>query len=158
MSATAVFPVVVMPFPLAQERAAPMDLALLADEAQGDEVGAAGGAPLPSLTPQRHTLSSLAHSPQVFETTATTTANGGRIFKLSARLLERVARRLILKVPAEEVDVSKVRSHGTLELVAGGLKRRQRCLGGVKALMASLKAAKKPNTNEAAGSEAPADL
>ena len=103
-------------------------------------------------------MSSLAHSPQVFETTATTTANGGRIFKLSARLLERVARRLILKVPAEEVDVSKVRSHGTLELVAGGLKRRQRCLGGVKALMASLKAAKKPNTNEAAGSEAPADL
>ena len=60
-----------------------------------------------------------------------------------------------MKVPADEVDVSKVRSHGTLEIVAGGLKRRQRCLAGVGALMASLtKAAKKSGTDEAAGSEA----
>ena len=44
-------------------------------------------------------------------------------------------------------------THGTLEIVAGGLKRRQRCLAGVGALMASLtKAAKKSGTEKAAGS------
>ena len=94
--------------------------------------------------PMLHTNPSCLHLPtvpfavQVFKPTSITTAQGGRIFKMADPILERTSRRLMVKVLDSAIDVTNVRSSGTLELLAEGLAMQTKCESVVKSLMASL--------------------
>ena len=59
--------------------------------------------------------------------------------KISDYILERTARRLMVKVSPSLVDVTNVKSSGTLEISAEVLTMQTRCQSIACALIASLK-------------------
>ena len=56
----------------------------------------------------------------------------------SSNVLERNTRRLLVKVPADEVNILKIRKNGTLELSTEGLTRREKCQQVAGSIMAAL--------------------
>ena len=65
----------------------------------------------------------------------TVTDNLGCIYQLAQPKLERDPRRLMLKLSAEEVDISNIRTQGTIELHAQVLTKCTQCIPGAAALL-----------------------
>lgn len=70
-------------------------------------------------------------------------ATGSVTFGQATSHLEREVRRLLVSLGQEQVDVSKVRSHGTIELTSEGVALLKSYADGASALWASLGASTK---------------